>query len=843
MAETPRQVDFSPLQEAGPRPYDDEGLFARSVDGQLIRVEKATASDFDADVHLKIDGQALTVKRAVPQRDSQGNIIRDSRGQPIPRYSTIYDAASEAFIEKPGDRNPIPTLCHKEHLPPVGVCRVCVVEAAESTRRGLRKMLVPACVQRVSEGMEVHTLESRSDPDAAARVHAATRTIAELLVADHLGSVDHRCQFPEEAGLGNELAQLAARLGITQSRFAPLAAPRGQDLSSPMIAVDHDQCILCGRCVRGCDWLKGNHVIGRSGKGYATLISFDLGQPMGESSCVSCGECAISCPTGALEFTRQFIDHQVQRVTADLRAEGLDGDIVTADELIKLPLFSGIPYKFLQFNGGAVVRRKLQAGEVLCREGEYGSTAFILLSGRFEVFLNSARGTVRSEKAHGIRGLFGGLRTFVQKVGGQARLADVGAATLEENQRIVLTSDDVILGEMTCMNRYPRSATVVAIESAEVLEIRRNVLHMLQRNEVSREVLDRVYRKRSLTGQVENLPILKPLGPEARRRAAAFLRDKAEIVFVDPGQVIIAQGDRAQNLYITKLGFVKVTQAFGREDRVLNYLGPGRYFGEIGLLSEVTSLLANPLGTGLRPGVATATCSALDHVELIRIRGEDFRQLLAQFPEIVEPLAEAARSILQSNERTRQRLAASGSQDFLDQGLYLAQSLLVLDLERCTRCDECTKACADTHDGVTRLVRDGMRFDRFLVASSCRSCMDPYCLVGCPVDAIHRHGETLEISINDYCIGCGLCAQNCPYGNINMHGFPKVEVDPKTGQERQVFQERDGKMRPVIQQRATTCDLCRSIDGRPSCVYACPHNAAFRMSGEDLLRLVEGRAK
>ena len=67
-----------------------------------------------------------------------------------------------------------------------------------------------------------------------------------------------------------------------------------------------------------------------------------------------------------------------------------------------------------------------------------------------------------------------------------------------------------------------------------------------------------------------------------------------------------------------------------------------------------------------------------------------------------------------------------------------AQSLLVLDLEKCTRCDECTKACADAHDGVTRLIREGLRFDKFLVASSCRSCLDPYCMVGCPVGSIRR---------------------------------------------------------------------------------------------------------
>jgi Fe-S-cluster-containing hydrogenase component 2 len=123
--------------------------------------------------------------------------------------------------------------------------------------------------------------------------------------------------------------------------------------------------------------------------------------------------------------------------------------------------------------------------------------------------------------------------------------------------------------------------------------------------------------------------------------------------------------------------------------------------------------------------------------------------------------------------------------------------------------------------------------------------MDPYCLVGCPVDAIHRDGTSLEIKIEDYCIGCGLCADNCPYGNINMHGFPKLEADPKTGKLKKAFEQREGRKIPVIQQRATTCDLCKSIDGRPSCVYACPHDAAHRVTGQELLQIIveDGKAK
>jgi Fe-S-cluster-containing hydrogenase component 2 len=76
-----------------------------------------------------------------------------------------------------------------------------------------------------------------------------------------------------------------------------------------------------------------------------------------------------------------------------------------------------------------------------------------------------------------------------------------------------------------------------------------------------------------------------------------------------------------------------------------------------------------------------------------------------------------------------------------------------------------------------------------------------------------------------------------------MHGFPRQEVDA-SGKLKNVYEERDGKKLAVIQQRATTCDLCRSVDGKPSCVYACPHNAAFRMSGEELMKITsrDGRA-
>jgi formate dehydrogenase major subunit len=128
-------------------------------------------------------------------------------------------------------------------------------------------------------------------------VERSRATLTELLLADQPPAA----RDPKQATTGdNELLALAGRYGATREGGLPVSSGRGTDTSNPVIAVDHDACILCDRCVRACDDIQGNDVIGRSGKGYATRIAFDLNDPMGNSSCVTCGECVAACPTGAL---------------------------------------------------------------------------------------------------------------------------------------------------------------------------------------------------------------------------------------------------------------------------------------------------------------------------------------------------------------------------------------------------------------------------------------------------------------------------------------------------------------------------------------------------------------
>jgi formate dehydrogenase major subunit len=189
--------------------------------------------------------------------------------------ATIWEAARDAGIE-------IPVLCHDERYDPVGVCRLCVVDVGG-------RVYAAACVRPVEDGMEVKTATDDLERHRA--------TLTSLLESDQPPPE----QDPKETTTAdNELLVLVRKYGVERQNGLPVGGGRGEDHSNPVISVNHDACILCDRCVRACDDIQGNDVIGRSGKGYTTRIAFDLNDPMGESSCVTCGECVAACPTGAL---------------------------------------------------------------------------------------------------------------------------------------------------------------------------------------------------------------------------------------------------------------------------------------------------------------------------------------------------------------------------------------------------------------------------------------------------------------------------------------------------------------------------------------------------------------
>jgi CRP-like cAMP-binding protein/Fe-S-cluster-containing dehydrogenase component len=692
----------------------------------------------------------------------------DCRKVNVPPETTVFDAARMNGIA-------IPTLCHQQNETPVGVCRICVVDVGG-------RVLTASCVRPAENGMAVST--------SSEKVLAARRTLLELLMSDHPSP----CARQQRTG-DCELETLARQAGISKSRFPRRTTGRGKDESSASIAVEFDACILCDRCIRGCNEIRHNFVLGRMGKGGLAGIAFDNNLPMGASSCVSCGECMVSCPTGAL--TNKV-------VTGTDFAKGPGVQQITPQDLETLPVFKGVSGTFLSLNKGAVVRRQYRKGDVICREGEYGSSAFYILDGRVSVSISSPIAHVKTQG--GARGLLSKLTSALAKRKEDKRDEETEQRLIHIDAPVDLAYENPIselgpgdlFGEMTCMSLYPRSATVRAETDCTMLEMLRNVLDIMQRNKNFRAQLDQSYRQRALQSHLRGVPALAALTDEF----IDSLREKVELLRCPPGQVICRQGDPADSFYLVRIGFVKVSQSHPGGEMVTAYLSRGDYFGEIALLQG---------------DVRTATCTALDHVELVRISGEDFNRMVNEFPQIRQRLEAVQEQRLQQNRERLALLQNVPLDSFLAQGLMEAQSLLLLDLEKCTRCDACVRACADAHDGITRLVRDGLRFERYLVATSCRQCRDPLCMVGCPVGSIRRR-NSLEVIIEDWCIGCGLCANNCPYGNINLHPFEVIVEDP----------ERPGRKKAMMKQKACGCDLCTE-HAEPSCVYACPHDAAHRV--------------
>jgi len=705
----------------------------------------------------------------------------DGKKVAVPAGTTVFDAARMNGIA-------IPTLCHQQNETPVGVCRLCVVDVNA-------RVFTASCVRPAEPEMVVNT--------ANEKVQRARRTLVEMLMSDHPSP----CARQQHSG-DCELETLAKQAGIAEPRYAKRTTGRGKDNSSVSIAVDFDACILCDRCIRGCSEIRENFVLGRMGKGANAGIAFDDNEPMGESSCVSCGECMVSCPTGALTN---------RGVTATAIGSGPDVQKVSTEELQQLPVFKGVSGTFLSLNRGAIVKRRFRTGDVICREGEYGSTAFYILDGKARVSISTPMAHVKTQ---------GGLKKFIGKLSSGLAQRQQDRREEEADQRWIpidapvdLNYDNPVaelgpgdlFGEMTCMSLYPRSATIRAETDCTVLEMLRNVLDIMQRNKNFRAQLDKSYRRRALDSHLRSVPVFAELTDEF----IGSLRETVELVRYSPGQVICKQGDPADAFYLVRIGFVKVSQAHPGGEMVLAYLSRGDYFGETGLL----------LGD-----VRTATCAALDHVEVVRIGAEDFGRMIEQFPAIRRKLEAVEQERAQMNRQRLSVLQSVPLDSFLAQGLMEAQSLLLLDLNSCTRCDACVRACADAHDGITRLVREGLRFDHYLVATSCRQCLDPLCMVGCPVGSIRRR-NSLEVIIEDWCIGCGLCAENCPYGNINLHPFNVMADDP----------EHPGRKKAVVKQKATSCDLCKDF-AEPSCVYACPHDAAHRVDPRKFFAGLLGQA-
>ena len=191
---------------------------------------------------------------------------------------TILQAAREAGID-------IPTLCDHPALSPVGACRMCIVEVTG------QRTLQTACTFPVSEGMEIET-------DSPQTIKAR-KLVLDMLFSER----NHFCPYCEMSG-DCELQSLGYRYGVDHWVFSTYTKGFPLDASHKYYLMEHNRCVLCGRCYRSCDEIVANHTLGLRQRGNESMIHADANIPRGESTCISCGTCVQVCPTGALSDKR-----------------------------------------------------------------------------------------------------------------------------------------------------------------------------------------------------------------------------------------------------------------------------------------------------------------------------------------------------------------------------------------------------------------------------------------------------------------------------------------------------------------------------------------------------------
>jgi Fe-S-cluster-containing dehydrogenase component/CRP-like cAMP-binding protein len=407
---------------------------------------------------------------------------------------------------------------------------------------------------------------------------------------------------------------------------------------------------------------------------------------------------------------------------------------------------------------------------------------------------------------------------------------------LEETSTAVMEAGE-IFGELAALTRSPRTATVFAETDAVLLEIRwQGLRDLMRRSDALRRHIERLYREHSLLVHLRETPLLSELPAEhlaAVAEATVFethgefdWRDEFEMaVRRRPGDAIVdepliaEEGTPADGLILIRSGFARLSRRQGHGHRTAAYLGRGQVFG----LAEALQAAA----TGVRVEWSQSL-RALGYVDVLQIPQAVLERhvfphlsadVLARFE--VQQASEAGRN---EGSAVEAKLDQSLLEFLVDRRLMNGQQAMAIDLDRCTRCDDCVRACAATHDNNPRFTRQGPRHGPLMVAQACMHCVDPVCMIGCPTGAIGRDAATGVVRINDRtCIGCATCANGCPYDNIKM-----VEIRDRRG----ALLVDAATQQPLA--KATKCDLCIDLPGGPACQRACPHDALVRLDLGDL---------
>ncbi len=392
----------------------------------------------------------------------------------------------------------------------------------------------------------------------------------------------------------------------------------------------------------------------------------------------------------------------------------------------------------------------------------------------------------------------------------------------DDPKQIVRLQKGEFFGEMGLISGRRRTATVIAGQGCVLIETpRRSMIKLINSVAAVKREMDRT----AMVRQIQTY-----MAPGVPKADLAGVVEGATLETFGPGAVLFEEGAPGDCVHLIRSGSVTISRRIGGRDIVTAYVPAGNYVGEMALV---------------RDAPRSATVRAAVETETLRLDGQAFKDLLASNAGLRQAVEAKLEDRMAQNVVMEDKPEAGSLIQFLiDQGVGEATDVLLIDESLCVRCDNCEKACAETHGGISRLDREaGPTYASIHVPTSCRHCEHPHCMQDCPADAIHRSPNG-EVFIDDKCIGCGNCERNCPYHVIHMsYKAPKKPgllqwllfgTGPGPGEDKSEHEHHGAKT-------AVKCDMCKGIEGGASCVRACPTGAAIRVRPEEFFTLVSQR--
>ena len=407
--------------------------------------------------------------------------------------------------------------------------------------------------------------------------------------------------------------------------------------------------------------------------------------------------------------------------------------------------------------------------------------------------------------------------TFFTVLSGEARVELEGDA---EKSHLIDAGE--VIGEQSLISGRRRNETVTAAEECIVVETpRRTMVKLINSNETIKYGIDQVFIGRALqTSFTPHTPI-----EELRNIIQA-----AKLHSFKAGDYVYQEGDEGDTIHLVRIGSLTVSRHIGGRDMVLAYIPVGKYVGELALMGNTKRM---------------DTVRASVNTETISLNRAAFLDLLAKEPGLKDAVQKQMQQRFDEQTRLAARPEGGDILTFLmQQGLGEATNVLVIDEALCVGCDNCEKACAETHNGTARLNREsGPSFAKMHIPIACRHCEHPHCMKDCPPNALQRAADG-AVFIDNTCIGCGNCERNCPYDAIHMTYKPDHKPSlwrwllTGAGQAPGADIAKDHTPEPSDSKKAVKCDLCKDLPSGPACVRACPTGAAIRIGPEQYVDLV-----